>query len=147
MDKPQWNPRDKAGSLQEWIRQLNKEARRQFLLAGCHIELIFIFSDDGLLEVVPVIAMGKNEMVAALKKLLAGRNGYAYIHIAEATVRRLDSDAESDSLLVIAESRDGLSEAWISTVARRNEEKMLLDAVRISGPRLQGRFMGMFEDI
>ncbi|WP_372805790.1 hypothetical protein [Pontiella sp.] len=147
MDKPQWNPKDKAGSLQEWIGALNNEARRQFLLAGTHIELFFMFGDDGLQEVVPVVAMEKAEVIAAFKKLLAGRNGYAYIHIAEATVRRVDSGAESDSLLLIAESRDGLSEAWISTVVRRNEEKLLLDAVRISGSRLQGRFMGIFEEL
>ncbi len=146
MNVPEWNPADKPGSLQRWIVELNEEARRQFLEAGTHLEIFFVFGDEGLLEVVPIVGMDKEEIVAGLKNLLAERNGYAFIHIAEATARNMDSADEADMLLVHAESRDGLSVAYCSTVVLQGENKMLLDAVEVDGSALAGQFAHLFED-
>ena len=139
MNAPEWNKQDKQGSLQKWIGMLNEEARRQFLTSGTHIEIFFLFNDDGIMEVVPIVGMDKDDMIYELKKMLRERDGYAFIHIAEATARAMDSAAEADSLLVHAESRDGFSTAWFSTVAQRGEEKLLLDAVQVDGSKLKGR--------
>ncbi|VGO13814.1 hypothetical protein PDESU_02371 [Pontiella desulfatans] len=147
MQAPQWNTEDKGGSLRKWIVELNVEARRQFLEAGTHVEIFFIFNDEGLVEVVPIVGMDKDEMIRELKKMLAERSGYAFIHIAEATARHMDSAAKTDALLLHAESRDGLCEAWISTVVLRGDEKLLLDEVRVEGSRIDGRFAGIFRDI
>ncbi len=98
------------------------------------------------MEVVPIVGMDKDDMVYELKKMLRERDGYAYIHIAEATAKALDSAAVADSLLVHAESRDGLSTAWFSTVVKRGEEKLLLDAVQVDGSKLKGRLTGIFEN-
>lgn len=147
MEAPQWNVKDRAGSLEKWVGELNAEARRQFLEAGTHVEIFFLFNNEGLMEVVPIAGMEKDDIVRELKKMLTERNGYAFIHIAEATARHLDSAAESDSLLVHAESREGFSVAWFSTVALRGEEKLLLDAVRVDGLKLNGRFAGIFQGL
>lgn len=145
MQPPEWNKADRAGSLNQWIDLLNEEARRQFLEAGTHVEIFFIFNDDGLMEVIPIAGMDKDEMVRELKLMLSERNGYAYIHISEATARNIDSDAVADSLVLIAESREGLSAAWLSTVVLRGEEKLLMDAVKVDGAKLAGRMTGIFQ--
>jgi hypothetical protein len=49
--------------------------------------------------------------------------------------------------MVHAESREGVSMAWCSTVAMRGEEKLLLDSVRIDGDKLAGRFAHIFSDL
>jgi hypothetical protein len=144
MNAPEWNKQDKQGSLKQWIEMLNTEARRQFLISGTHIEIFFLFNDDGIMEVVPIVGMDKDDMIYELKKMLRERDGYAFIHIAEATARAMDSAAEADSLLVHAESREGLSTAWFSTVAKRGEEKLLLEAVQVDGSKLKGRLTGIF---
>ena len=146
MNAPGWNRSDRQGSLRQWIEMLNEEARRQFLEAGTHVEIFFIFGDDGLLEVVPIVGMEKPDIVIGLKKMLAERNGYAFIHLAEATARHMDSAAEADVLLVHAESRDGLSVAWCSAVAKQGERKLLLDPVMVDGAKLAGQFAHIFAD-
>jgi hypothetical protein len=145
MTAPDWNKLDKQGSLQQWIDVLNNEARRQFLEAGTHVEIFFIFGDEGLMEVVPIVGMDKDDVVRALKKMLDERDGYAFIHIAEATAQHMDSAAASDMLLVHAESRDGASVACCSTVILHDEKKLLLDTVTVDGSKLDGRFAGIFK--
>lgn len=147
MQAPEWNERDKEGSLVQWIEMLNEEARRQFLEAGTHIEIFFLFNDKGLMEVVPIVAMEKDDIVRELKKMLIDRSGYAFIHISEGTMRHMDTADEADILQVHAESREGLAMAYCSTVAMRNEEKLLLDAVQLDGAKLEGRFANIFQDM
>ena len=144
MNAPEWNVENKEASLKQWIEVLNAEARRQFLNDGTHLEIFFLFNDEGIMEVVPIVGMEKDEIVSELKKILSERNGYAFIHIAEATAKAMDSAAEADSLLVHAESRDGLSTALFSTVANKGDEKLLLDAVEVDGSKLDGRFTHIF---
>ena len=145
MTPPDWNTLDQPGSLQQWIDVLNTEARRQFLEAGTHVEIFFIFGNEGLMEVVPIVDMNKDDVVHELKKMLDERDGYAFIHIAEATAQHMDSAAASDLLLVHAESRDGVSVACCSTVVLQGEKKLLLDTVRVDGSKLDGRFAGIFK--
>ncbi len=145
MNAPEWNKQDKQGSLKKWIEMLNAEARRQFLIVGSHVEIFFLFNDDGIMEVVPIVGMDKDDMIYELKKMLRERDGYAFIHIAEATARAMDSAAEADSLLVHAESRDGFSKAWFHTVIKKGDEKLLLDAIEVNGSKLDGRFTGIFK--
>ncbi len=145
MQPPEWNTHDKSGSLRLWIGALNEEARFQFLEAGTHIEIFFIFGDEGLLEVVPIVGMEKDDIVHQLKALLDERNGYAFIHIAEATARHMDSADAADMLLVHVESRDGLSEAYCSTVVLQGDKKMLLDVVKVDGSKLGGQFAHIFD--
>ena len=147
MQAPEWNGQDRNGSLIQWIDMLNEEARRQFLEAGTHLEIFFLFNDEGLMEVVPIAGMEKDDIVRELKKMLAERDGYAFIHISEGIMRRMDTADAADMLLVHAESRDGLSMAWCSTVAKRDEEKLLLDAVKVDGAKLDGRFTNIFADL
>ncbi|RKX36716.1 MAG: hypothetical protein DRP64_18230 [Verrucomicrobia bacterium] len=147
MQAPEWNTQDKTESLTQWIETLNEEARRQFLEAGTHVEVFFLFNDEGLMEVVPIAGMEKDDIVRELKKMLTERDGYAFIHISEGTMRHMDSVDEADMLLVHAESRDGLSVAYMSTVALRGEEKLLLDAVKLDGEKLEGRFAHIFQDL
>ena len=147
MEAPEWNGQDKAGSLEQWIQELNEEARRQFLEAGTHIEIFFIFNDEGLMEVIPIVGMEKGEIVRELKMILTERGGYAFIHISEGTMRHMDTADKADMLLVHAESRDGLGVAYCSTVALRGEEKLLLDAVKLDGEKLTGQFTHIFENL
>ena len=146
MNAPVWRAADKQASLRQWIDELSEEARRQFLEAGTHLEIFFIFGDEGLLEIAPIVGMEKEEIVRALRQMISERNGYAFIHIAEATARLMDTADETDMLLVHAESRDGLSTAICSTVVQQGDKKMLMDAVEVDGSRLDGRFVGIFDD-
>jgi len=145
MNAPEWNREHKEESLKLWITMLNAEARRQFLEAGTHLEIFFLFDDEGIMEVVPVVGMEKDDIVRELKTILSERNGYAFIHIAEATAKAMDSAAEADSLLIHTESRDGFSSALFSTVAKKGDEKLLLDAVQVDGSKLNGRFTHIFK--
>ena len=147
MNAPEWNVADKQGSLRLWIDELNGEARRQFLEAGTHVELFFVFGHGGLMEIVPIVGMDKDDIVRELQKMISERDGYAFIHIAEATARHMDTADEADMLLVHAESRDGLSMAYCSTVAMQDDKKLLLDAVQVDGSKLDGRFAGIFEEL
>ena len=147
MQAPEWNRQDRAGSLKQWIEMLNEEARRQFLEAGTHVEIFFIFNDEGLMEVVPIAGMEKDDIIRELKKMLVEREGYAFIHISEGTMRHMDTADEADMLLVHAESREGLAVAYCSTVVMKEEEKLLLDAVKLDGEKLKGRFTNIFPDL
>ncbi len=144
MTPPEWDRQNKQSSLNAWIEMLNEEARRQFLEAGTHVEIFFIFGDEGLMKVVPVAGMDKDDIVRELKNMLAERNGYAFIHIAEATARNMDSADEADMLFVHAESRDEFSVAYCSTVVLKGDEKLLLDAVKVDGAQLGGQFAHIF---
>ncbi len=147
MQAPEWNAQDREGSLTQWVEMLNEEARRQFLEAGTHVEIFFLFNDEGLMEVIPIAGMEKDDIVRELKKMLAERDGYAFIHISEGTMRHMDTADKADMLLVHSESRDGLSMAYCSTVAMRGEEKLLLDAVKVDGEKLAGRFAHVFQNL
>ncbi len=146
MNAPEWNPQNKQASLERWIDMLNTEARRQFLLDGTHLEIFFLFNEEGLMNIAPIAGMEKEAILTGLKTTLTEQNGYAYIHIVEATAKVINSTEKADSLLVIAESRDGLSKAWIHTVALKGDEKLLLNAVEVAGTQLAGRFTGIFEN-
>jgi hypothetical protein len=147
MEAPEWNAEDRQGSLKSWIDMLSGEARRQFLEDGTHIEIFFIFNADGLMEIVPVAGMDREEAVRALKTILTERNGYAFIHISEADMELKDGSHRAGALMVHAESRDGFSVLCCSTVAERDGEKLLLDPVVLEGAKLDGRFAGVFRDI
>jgi hypothetical protein len=145
MNPPDWNVKEKQKSLKLWIELLTDEARRQFLQDGTHVEIFFLFNDEGLMHVAPIAGLEKEAIISELKKTLNKMNGYAYIHIVEATAKAMDSADEADSLLLIAESRDGFSKAWFNTVAKKGDEKMLMDAIEVDGSKLNGRFTGIFE--
>lgn len=146
MQAPEWNGQDKNGSLIQWVEMLSEEARRQFLEAGTHVEIFFLFNDEGLMEMVPIAGMEKDDIVRELKKMLVERDGYAFIHISEGTMRHMDTADQADLLLIHAESREGLSVAYCSTVAMQGEEKLLLDAVKLDDAKLEGRFANIFSD-
>ncbi len=146
MNPPEWNTQDKQGSLKKWIDILNAEARRQFLQDGTHLEIFFLFNEEGLMNIAPIAGMEKEAIVAGLKQTLNEKDGFAYIHIVEAAARVLDSADEADSLLVVAETRDGFSKAWFHTVAMKGDEKLLLEAVEVDGSQLAGRFTGIFKN-
>lgn len=145
MEAPKWNEQEKAGSLERWISMLNEEARYKFLEMGTHVEIFFLFNDTGLIEIVPIVGTEKEATVLALKHMMTARNGYAFIHISEGTMRPIDSADQVDLLLVHAESREGLGVAYCSTVVPHGEKKMLMDAVQISGSKLSGPFTGIFQ--
>ena len=145
MKAPEWNNQDKQESLAKWIDMLLAEARRQFLNDGTHLEIFFLFNDEGLMNIAPIAGMDKEAILAGLKQTLTEKNGYAYIHLVEASAKAMDSAAEADSLLLIAESRDDLSTAYFNTVVMKGDEKMLMDPVQVDGSKMQGRFTGIFK--
>ena len=65
----------------------------------------------------------------------------------DAADRRGSLNRWIDALLVHAESRDGISVLCCSTVAERSGEKLLLEAVRLDGDKLEGRFVHLFDGI
>lgn len=147
MTPPEWNRDDKQGSVRNWMLALNDEARLQFLEAGTHLEIFFIFGDDGLQKIAPIVGMDKPSVVHELKTTLNELNAYAFIHIAEATAQNLDSADEADMLFVHTESRDGLSVACCNMVVQQGDKKLLMDPVEVEGSKLGGQFAHVFDSL
>jgi hypothetical protein len=83
--QPIWNPADKSGSLKAYAEYLHREAVRVFLKDKTHCQILFLFSEAGLVSVNPVPANTAADALTAGVRQTVLKNGlYGVIMIAEA---------------------------------------------------------------
>lgn len=163
---PDWAPEDPAGSMRRTAEWFVEEARMNFLTDGTHVELYFLFKDDGSYSMGPPPPdMSKADFVEALRDRIRSDNTFGLVHIAEAwiyvpkrpgdhTARQLESgemkvadlkrEERVETLVVRFECRDGDQRMWVSPIARPKTGGVALgDAVEM-GDTVEGRFASLF---
>ena len=158
MKKITWQVDHKLESLEAWVRELNEEARIQFLKAGLHVELLMVFSDNGPTTMLPVYRISHDEAVGRLINLVHEHHAYAVAHIVSCIIdlpikqcenihlQVPDSDSDLDNgdefaqlLVVHAHSRDHSNITYFNPVVRTNDSLLMMDPIRLDVP-FKGRF-------
>lgn len=163
---PDWASEDPAGSMRRTAEWFVEEARMTFLTDGSHVEMFFLFKDDGSYSMGPPPPdMSKSEFVEALKSQIRNDNTYSVVHIAEAwiyvpkrpndhTSRQLETgemkvvdlrrEERVEALVVRSECREGEQRMWVSPIIRPKSGGVALgDAVEM-GKTVEGRFVSLF---
>ena len=145
--QPGWNPDDKQGSLKAYAEWLHREAVRMFMQDKTHVQILFLFSDDGLASVNPVPANTAADALAAGVRQAVLENGlYGVIMIAEAwtylpkrakdhtavqimhgemRVADLKDEDRTEALMLRMESRDGAHVTWLEPIIRSGADVSL----------------------
>lgn len=149
--RPDWNPADKPASLKAYAEWLHREAVRVFMKDKTHVQILFLFSDVGLVSVNPVPANTAAAAVTAGVRQAVLDNGlYGVIMIAEAwtylpkragdhtvvqimhgemNVADLKDEDRTEALTLRLESRDGGHLTWLDPIVRTDEEVTLGEGV------------------
>ena len=136
-----------------------------FLEAGTHVELYFLFSQDGqgtLIQVPP--GMAREAFMVNLKGTLRKLNSYGVIQIAEVwtylpprpndhtfrqvlegeiKVSELKEGDRTEALLVRYQSSDGNQCAWVNVIQRKDSGVSLAEAIELHD-KADGRFGSLF---
>lgn len=145
--QPTWNPADKPASLKAYAEYLHREAVRMFMQDKTHVQILFLFSDDGLASVNPVPANTPNDrLVAGVRQAVLENGLYGVIMIAEAwtylpkragdhtavqimhgemRVADLKDDDRTEALMLRMESRDGGHLTWLEPILRSGADVTL----------------------
>ena len=143
MTCPEWNSNDPRASLLAQWEFFHEHARQVFLKDATHLEILFIFADNGTMQPVPIAKPMTREAVSArLREQLPGSEVCGLIHIAEAwaylpkgpddhtrkqlelgemSVSSLRHEDKTEVLLVSLLSRDGDSLTWIDEIVREED--------------------------
>lgn len=162
---PAWDSADPPASLLRQAAWLNAEARRQFVEAGTHVELVFLFRADGQGGLAtPPAGMPKEQFAGALRNAVKEHDLYGVLHVAEAwtylparpgdhtyrqitegemSVSDLQAQDRTEALVVHLQSRDGVQRLWIHPITRAESGATLGDA-REFDQRLSGRLGNLF---
>jgi hypothetical protein len=146
----------------EWFVE---EARRSFLTDGTHVELFFLFREDGSYSMGPPPPdMPKDQFAAVLRQRIRDDNTFGVVHIVEAwvyvpkrvgdhTARQLEAgemrvtdlrrEERTEALVVRYECRDRAQRMWISPIVRTKDGVALADALEM-GETVEGRFGSLF---
>ena len=158
MKKITWQVDHKLESLEAWVRELNDEARIQFLKAGLHVELLMLFADTGPSTMLPVYRISHDEAEGRLKRLVHEQHAYAVAHIVSCVINMpinlcekiqmhvpaldvdLDQGAKYAQLLVVhAHARDHSNITYFNPVVHSKDGLLLMDPIRLDVP-FEGRF-------
>jgi hypothetical protein len=145
--QPIWNPNDKSGSLKAYAEWLHREAVRLFTQDKTHCQILFLFSDAGLVSVNPVPAnTAAVALTAGVRQAVLENGLYGVIMIAEAwtymprrakdhtavqimcgemNVADLKDEDRAEALMVRMESRDGGHLMWVEPIVRTGTEVTL----------------------
>ena len=145
--QPIWNPADKPGSLKAYAEFLHHQAVEMFRKDKTHCQILFLFSDAGLVSVNPVPANTAADALAAGVRQAVLENGlYGVIMIAEAwtylpkrvgdhtavqimhgemRVGDLKAEDRTEALMVRMESRDGGHLTWLEPIIRTGDDVTL----------------------
>lgn len=149
MDTPRWDPASKSDSLREWAKHLIAESRQVFLKDKTHVQVIFVFKDEGLVSVAPVPAkVAQDQVHEAIRQAVREHNLYGVIHVGEGwmylskhakdhtmfqlldgemRVADLRPEDRQECLFLRVENRDGDVAAFVSRIVR-DEDDVGLDA-------------------
>ena len=145
--QPPWNTDDKPGSLKACAEWLHREAVRMFMQDKSHCQILFLFTDAGLVSVNPVPANTPNDrLVAGVRQAVRENNLYGVITIAEAwtylpkqardhtavqimhgemRVADLKDEDRTEALMLRMESRDGGHLTWLDPIIRTGDDVAL----------------------
>jgi hypothetical protein len=162
---PDWDASDPSRSLRRTAEWFVEEARTTFLTDGTHVELFFLFKEDGGYSMGPPPPdMPKDQFVAVLRQRIRDDNTYGVVHICQAwayvpkhpndhtyrqildgeiAVSELKRGDKTEALVVRYECRDGAQRMWISPVVRTKDGVALADALEL-GEQPEGRFGSLF---
>ncbi len=163
VQQPNWNSADLNESLHKQAIFLHGMAREMFLKDGTHVELVFVFNEDGLMGTIPVEGESREEFQAQLKDYLKDEEIVGVVHIVEAWTRPLSSDHitkqlrcgemklselrpqdRQESLITCAMGRDKSVRTWVDAIIRSGETVTLGDSMDISGG--EGTLKGFFNE-
>lgn len=168
MDKPypDWDASDPAGSLRRTAEWFVEEARTNFLKDGTHVELFFLYSQDGQGSMgPPPPGMPKHQFVEALKETMRRNGTFGVVHISQAwiyvpprpndhtyrqilageiAVSELKEGDKTEALVVRYECRDGTQRMWICPIVRPKDGRVALGDALEMGDTAEGRFASLF---
>lgn len=138
---------DKPGSLRAYAEWLHGEAMRVFRKDKTHCQILFLFSDAGLVSVNPVPAnTAADALTAGVRQAVLENGLYGVIMIAEAwtylpkrakdhtavqimhgemRVEDLKDDDRTEALMLRMESRDGAHVTCVDAILRRGGDVRL----------------------
>lgn len=145
--QPGWNIDDKPGSLKAYAEWLHVEAVRVFRKDKTHVQILFLFSDAGLVSVNPVPAnTAADALTAGVRQAVLDNGLYGVIMIAEAwtylpkrakdhtavqimcgemRVADLKDGDRTEALMLRKESRDGGHLTWLDPIVRDGDKVVL----------------------
>ena len=162
---PPWDKSDPAGSLRRLGEWYCERARGMFLKDGSHVELYFLFSQDGqgtMVQVPP--GMDRETFMANLKGTLQKLGSYGVIQIAEVwtylpprpndhtfrqvlegeiKVSELKPGDRTEALLVRYQSSDGNQCVWVNVIQRKGTGVSLAEPIELHD-KADGRFGSLF---
>ena len=163
---PDWVMADASGSMRRTAEWFVEEARRTFLTDGTHVELFFLFQEDGNYSMGPPPPdMPKVQFVSVLRQKIRYDNTFGVVHILEAwvfipkhpndhtmkqilagemAVADLKNGDKTEALVVRYECRDGSQRMWISPIIRPKTGGVALGDALEMGETAEGRFASLF---
>lgn len=158
MNQLPWNAAAKSDSIRNWAEQLHKESKRVFLADKTHVQVLFLFKDEGPVSVTPIPPKTTHEQIqSAIISAIVGQNLYGVIHVGEAwmyfrkdkkdhtafqlldgemRVSDLKPEDRTEALYLKMESRDGDCLIYLNQIIRDGEKVELGADRRILGEDL-----------
>ena len=144
-----WNSADKPASIRAWVRDLHEQSKAMFIKDGTHVQILFLFGDDGLVSINPVPPKTSHEHVyGGIKNAIEEHKLYAVIYIGESwmysargrtdhtvsqiidgeiKVSELNKDDRKEVLLLKMESNDGQSLIHMNEIVRNGTVELASD--------------------
>ncbi len=166
-EAPTWDPVDPTASLQRQAAWLNGLARETFERDGTHVEILFLYREDGEGAIgQPPPDMDRAEFMPLLKASIRENDIFGVIHIAESwtylprqpndhtfrqvvegeiAVSQLQPGDKTEALMVKVDVRGGLTRTWLHPIVRTTSPPTLAPALEINEP-VQGRLGSLFSD-
>jgi len=160
-----WEESDPSGSMRRQAEWISEEARMTFLKDGTHVELVFLYKQDGQCGIGQAPpGMDRDQFTGVLKEAIRTNDIYGIVHISEAwlyipsrpndhtmkqilagemAVSDLKKGDKTEALVVRYECRDGTQRMWISPIVRTKDGVALADALEM-GDEAGGRFGSLF---
>lgn len=157
-------PSDRAG-FQAFAEDILAKSKQVFLKDKQHGEMFFLISEDGETAIMPAPPnMNRDVMVAGLKTIIREQHIYGLVHVMEGwtyaakgktdhtmkqvilgeiAVSELQEKDRSEALVVLAESRDGYRQMWMTKIIRSGKRLSLGTTELLEGAT--GRFAGLFD--
>jgi len=144
-----------------------EEARATFLKDGTHVELFFLYRQDGQGTMGnPPPKMDRDQFTQLLRQTIRMNDIYGVVHVVEAWVyvpkkpndhtmkQILDGEMgvsdlkkgdKTEAMIVRYECRDGTQRMWISPIVRPKTGGVALGDAREMGETAEGRFGTLFD--
>ena len=163
---PDWDATDPSGSMRRTAEWFVEEARTNFLTDGTHVELFFLFKEDGSYSMgARPPDMPKDQFMAVLRQRICDDKTFGVVHILEAwvfipkkpndhTMKQilagemgvpdLKRGDKTEALIVRYECRDGSQRVWISPIIRPQTGGVALGDELEMGEAAEGRFASLY---